>query len=108
MAHAPQLHDEIEHTACPVPRLWFLGHSSFVLKYLKAIIYIDPLLSNAPGRLIASPIAPADITHAGLILSTHAHPGHLDPATVPAMLAASPRAKLVIPKSVAEIGRAHV
>ncbi len=94
--------DEIESTSCPTPRIWWLGHSGFALKYLKAIVYIDPMLSAAvPGRLVEAPLAAADISHAGLILCTHAHPGHLDPGTVPAILAASRRAKLVIPMSVA-------
>ena len=41
------------------------------------------------------------MTHAGLVLCTHAHAGHLDPDTVPAILAASRRAKVVMPMSAA-------
>ena len=104
-----QLLDEIENAPCPAPRLWWLGHSGFALKYRNAILYIDPLLSGAPsghsGRLMAPPFAAEDVTHAGLILCTHAHPGHLDPDTLPAMLSGSRRAKLLIPMSVA--GHAH-
>ncbi len=37
-----------------------------------------------------------------MILCTHAHPTHMDPATLPAMLKASPRAQVVLPKSTAE------
>ncbi|MGA2590849.1 MAG: MBL fold metallo-hydrolase [Bryobacteraceae bacterium] len=97
-----QLLDEIENTPCPAPRLWWLGHSGFALKYRQAIIYVDPLLSaDCPNRLVAPPFAGAEVTHAGLVLCTHAHAGHLDPGTAAAILAASRRAKVVIPMSVA-------
>jgi L-ascorbate metabolism protein UlaG (beta-lactamase superfamily) len=95
-----QLLDDIANTPCPTPRLWWLGHSGFALKYRQAILYLDPLLSSTrPGRLVAPPFAGSDVTHAGLVLCTHAHAGHLDPDAVPAILAASPRAKVVLPMS---------
>jgi L-ascorbate metabolism protein UlaG (beta-lactamase superfamily) len=37
-----------------------------------------------------------------MILASHAHPGHLDGASVVAMLEESPRAKLVLPRSAQE------
>jgi hypothetical protein len=60
---------------------------------------VDPLLSAARmDRLVAPPFAGADVAHAGLglMLCTHAHAGHLDPGTVPAILAASRRSKVVV------------
>ena len=97
-----QLLDEIEGAPCPTPRIWWLGHSGFALKYRNAIVYIDPLLSaSLPGRLVSPPFAGKDVMHAGLVLSTHAHPGHLDAETAPAILHASRRAKLVLPMSAA-------
>lgn len=98
--------DQIESTPCPTPTLWWLGHSGFVMKYRRSILYVDPYLSDSPARLTAAPLAPADITHAGLVLATHAHPGHLDPGTVPAILGASPRAKLVLPIAAADTASA--
>jgi L-ascorbate 6-phosphate lactonase len=102
--------DEIQDSACATPAIWWLGHSGFVLKHRQAIIYIDPYLSDSLGpqepRLTEAPLEPGEIAHAGLVLATHAHPDHLDPGTVPAILAASRRAKLVIPKSAAEAARA--
>jgi L-ascorbate metabolism protein UlaG (beta-lactamase superfamily) len=62
---------------------------------------VDPYLSF-PG----APVQASDIRHADMILATHAHPGHLDPATVIPMLEGSKRAKLVLPKSAAEQARA--
>ena len=96
-----ELLDEIESADCPAPRLWWLGHSGFALKYRQAIVYVDPLLGGRENRLVAPPISGQDVRHAGLILCTHAHAGHLDPGTVPAMLAESRRAKVVMPMSAA-------
>ena len=96
--------EEIEQAECPSPRLWWLGQCGFAVKYYGIIFYIDPLLSNRPGRLMASPLPPAGVRHADLILCTHGHPSHLDPGSLPYMMAASGGARLVIPKSIA--GRA--
>jgi L-ascorbate 6-phosphate lactonase len=87
-----ELGEEIETSVCGLPTLWWLGHGGFVLKYRDAILYLDPVLSQ-----------PGDVTHAGLIFCTHRE--LLDAATIPPMLAASPRARLIIPKSLA--GHAH-
>lgn len=96
--------EEIEGTESQTPCLWWLGQCGFVVKYYDIIFYIDPLLSNRPGRLMASPLPPAGVRHADLILCTHGHSSHMDPGSLPYMMAASPRARLVIPKSIA--GRA--
>jgi len=97
-----ELLEEIAEIPCETPRLWWLGHAGFALKFRQAIIYVDPLLSaSCTDRLVAPPFTGAEVAHAGLVLCTHAHAGHLDPGTVPAMLAASRRAKVVMPMSVA-------
>jgi L-ascorbate metabolism protein UlaG (beta-lactamase superfamily) len=90
-----ELAAQIATAQCSSPTLWWLGNSGFALKYRTAILYIDPDLSTAD-----SPLRAADASHAGLILCTHS--GRVTMDTVPAMLAASPRAKLVIPKSGAD------
>ena len=108
---------EIEERPAPAPVLWWLGHCGFVIKYESSIIYVDPYLSNSQEeryrrsgpphpRLTAAPLHPAMVRHASLVLATHAHQAHLDPGTAPAILAASPRARLVLPRSAA--GRAHM
>jgi L-ascorbate metabolism protein UlaG (beta-lactamase superfamily) len=104
----PELRDEIESAVCPAPTLWWLGHSGFVLKYRNSIIYVDPYLSDSLGahgrpRRQSTPLDPSTVGHAGLVLCTHPHPGHLDSETLSAVLEASPRARLVIPKTTAEI-----
>jgi L-ascorbate 6-phosphate lactonase len=96
---------EINEARCPAPRLWWLGQSGFVVKYSDIIFYLDPFLSPVEGRLTASPLDPRLVNHADLILCSHRHTTHLDPGAIPYMLAASPRARLVLPKSIA--GRAN-
>ncbi len=111
-----ELIEEIETTPCRTPALWWLGQSGFVVKYHEIIFYIDPYLSDwlatgdGPGggprrRRIDSPLRPGEIRHADLILCTHRHAGHMDPGSLPRMLAASPQGKLVLPKSAAEYAR---
>ncbi len=87
---------EIESEPAATPTIWWLGHAGFALKFQKSTLYVDPMLSGDDA-----PFRGEDITSAGLVLATHADPEHLDPLTVRAILAASPRSKLLIPKSVA-------
>jgi L-ascorbate metabolism protein UlaG (beta-lactamase superfamily) len=61
------------------------------------IFYIDPRLRRGEAVL-----DPASITHADLVLATHKHESHLDAETLPALMEASRRAKLVLPKSAVE------
>ena len=95
---------EMAKTNEATPALWWLGHAGFAVKHQGIVFYIDPCLSNPPGRkrTVAPPLAPAEATNADLILCTHTHPSHMDPGTMPAMLKASPRAKVVLPKSAAD------
>ncbi|HEV8037571.1 MAG TPA: MBL fold metallo-hydrolase [Bryobacteraceae bacterium] len=99
-----ELLDEIEKTGGDSPALWWLGHSGFALKYRSLLFYVDPCLSTPPGRTRVSepPLTPEQAVNADLILCTHAHPSHMDPGTLPAMLKASPRVRVVLPKSTAE------
>ena len=108
-----RLLDEIDQAVCASPMLWWLGQSGFAIKHRERIVYIDPYLSesltrkyndtNKPHiRMTECPLNPAEIAHADLILSTHKHSDHLDPGTIPALLGASPRASLVLPRSLAD------
>ena len=96
--------DEIDQTTGDSPALWWLGRSGFVVKCEGMVFYVDPCLSTPTGRerIAESPLAPEQAVNADLILCTHAHPSHMDPGTLPAMLKASPRARVVLPKSAAD------
>jgi L-ascorbate 6-phosphate lactonase len=110
------LQRQIENDPAPTPTFWWLGHCGFVLKYRDTILYVDPYLSDSQrdrfqrsayphDRLMASPLDPRRVTHADLVLATHAHGAHLDFGTLPYLMDASPQAKLVLPQ--AAMGRAH-
>ena len=100
----PDLIREIDETITATPTLWWLGHSGFIVRFANITFYVDPCFSDLPGkaRRCASPLDASQVRHADLILATHAHPGHLDPAAVLPMLEASPRAKLVVPRGAQE------
>jgi L-ascorbate 6-phosphate lactonase len=83
---------EIDRTITATPTLWWLGQGGFILRFANITFYIDPCLSGPPA-----PLDPTQIRHADMILSTHL--GHLDAPATSAMLEASKRAKLVLPKS---------
>ena len=92
-----ELIQEIDQTITPAPTLWWLGHGGFIFRFATITFYIDPFFSTP-----AAPLRGADVHHADLILATSAS---IDAPTLTAILEASKRAKLVLPKSAAE--RAH-
>ena len=103
----PDLIAEIDQTIAVTPTLWWLGHAGFVMKFAHITFYIDPCLSDPPGRTrrTAAPLAAHQIRHADMIFTTHGHPGHLDTASVATMLALSKVAKVALPRS--EVESAH-
>ncbi|MFN7924123.1 MAG: MBL fold metallo-hydrolase [Bryobacteraceae bacterium] len=103
--HGDRLLREIEQADSWAPTLWWLGHAGFALKYHAMTFYLDPHLSVGDGRMMEPPLDPSRITHAHMVLTSHAHSGHMDPGTLTALLAASARAKVVLPKSAAEHAR---
>ena len=100
----PNLLEEIENTqAFDSPALWWLGHSGFILKYQDIVFYVDPCLSEPRGRkrTLEPPLRGEQVINADMILCTHKHDGHMDTGALPAMIAASPRCRVVLPKSAA-------
>ena len=113
-----ELADEIRATRLRPGTLavWWLGQSGFVIKAPSGTLVIDPYLSehltrkyqgtDRPHvRMTACPLSGADLTGVDLVLSSHRHSDHLDPGTLPGLLAASPGAVLALP--VAIIGHAE-
>lgn len=106
------LASEIEGTT-PQPgtlAVWWLGQSGFVVKSRFGTLVIDPYLSDSLTlkyagterphvRMTANPIAPAELTGVDLVLASHKHTDHMDPATLVPLLGANPRAELGVPES---------
>ena len=82
--------------------LWWLGQQSFVVKLGQAVVFLDPFLSNLAGRLVAPLLAPGEIHNADFILGSHDHTDHIDRAVWPALAAASPQARFVVPELLRE------
>src|ERR1700691_4260121 len=75
----------IDQTITATPSLWWLGQAGFVVRFASITFYVDPCFTELP-------LAPADVTHADMILATSAE--QVD-ASIAAMLEASKRAKLI-------------
>jgi L-ascorbate metabolism protein UlaG (beta-lactamase superfamily) len=89
--------------------IW-LGQAGFVLDGGMRRVVIDPYLSDSLAqkyagtafphdRMMPVPIAPGDIEHVDLVLTTHAHTDHMDPGTLAALMSANPGAILIAPKA---------
>lgn len=77
--------------------LWWLGQAGFVLRSSNTTVYLDPFLSERPGRLIPPLFAAESGPPADLVLCTHEHWDHLDPDALRGLALASPRARFVVP-----------
>ncbi|MDX9981542.1 MAG: MBL fold metallo-hydrolase [Lentisphaeria bacterium] len=81
---------------------WWLGQHSFIAKFGGRVVYFDPYLNPSPKRNTPSLLRPEEVTGADLVLGTHDHSDHIDRPSLPALLAASPQATLVVPDLVRE------
>jgi L-ascorbate metabolism protein UlaG (beta-lactamase superfamily) len=103
-------------TAQPGPGevlIWWLGQSGFAIKTVSALFYLDLYLSehltakyegtDKPHiRMTAAPLRVNEITGARWVFASHKHSDHLDPGTLPALFAASPEARLVLPAAIVD------
>lgn len=103
---------EIQQTVTEPHQLavWWLGQSGYAFKWQDRILYVDLYLSehltakyvdtDKPHvRMTEAPLRGGQITGAELVLASHKHSDHLDPGTLPDLFAASPDAKLLLPRS---------
>jgi len=86
--------------ACGGCAFWWLGQMGFVVKLGRTVLYLDAYLSDNPRRRVPPILKPEEATHAEFILGTHDHSDHIDRKSWPAMAAASPDARFVVPRSV--------
>ena len=107
------LSEELTSTPSQDLAIYWLGQAGFVIDLAGARIVIDPYLSDSLAekyrgsarrhvRMMPAPIAPGDIRGVNLVLCTHAHTDHMDPATLKPLLAANPKAKLIVPRAALE------
>lgn len=68
-------------------QLTHLGHSAVLVETSSARVLIDPGNFSSQWH---------DLTDLDVILVTHLHPDHIDPAQVPALIAANPGARVLV------------
>jgi len=100
MKRGKELIDDIN--ACRPARqeaaFWWIGQHSFIVKLGDTVCYIDPFLSDLPGRQVPPLLKPSEVTNATLVLGTHDHGDHIDHGALPGILQVSPNATLIIPQ----------
>ena len=84
---------------------WWLGGAGFIFKTSHGTqLFIDPYLSDIvneifnQGRAFPPPLT-AEQSRPDVLLCTHWHEDHLDPASVPIMARKNPQASLLMPPS---------
>lgn len=94
---------------------WWLGQAGFLIEMGGLRIVIDAYLSDSLAekyrgkkfphrRMTNAPIAANDLKNIDWLLCTHGHTDHMDPGTIPPLIAANPQIRVVVPRS--EIDRA--
>jgi L-ascorbate metabolism protein UlaG (beta-lactamase superfamily) len=82
--------------------LTWLGQAGFLLRSAAATVLIDACLTAYDGRRYPPPVDPATLSDVDIVLCTHEHWDHLDGPTVAAVAAASPGARVVVPRPVVD------
>jgi hypothetical protein len=83
--------------------LCWLGQASYALRTPEGTVLIDPFLSPHPDRLFPPPFLAEDAHGVDLVLCTHDHIDHLDRDALPAVAAASPDARFVVPTPIVDV-----
>jgi L-ascorbate metabolism protein UlaG (beta-lactamase superfamily) len=90
--------------------LAWLGQAGFALKSQRALVLIDPYLSDHLGakyrgtklpheRMMAAPIGANELGRVDAVLCTHRHGDHMDPGTLPVVARENPRCRFVVPRA---------
>ena len=98
-------------TAQQCARLEHLGQTGLRVDIGELTVLVDPYLSNSVQELdsadlvrqVPIPYQPEELTMVDWVLITHDHMDHCDPHTLPALAAASPRARFVGPLAVRKL-----
>ena len=104
--------DQIQATR-PEPgqlALWWLGQSGLLVKSQRAVVLLDPYLSESltakykgtgkeHTRMTRCPVRPDLLSMLDVVCCSHKHSDHMDPGTLPGLMVASAGARLIVPTS---------
>lgn len=90
--------------------IYWLGQAGFVIEFSGCRMLIDPYLSNSLAdkyrgtkfphvRMMDAPILPDELDRLDLVLCTHRHTDHMDPATLQALASRFPNVRFVVPRA---------
>ena len=93
--------------------IWWLGQSGYAIRTASALFYVDLYLSEhltakyahtakPHVRMTHAPLRWADLPAARWLFSSHKHSDHLDPGTLPNLLAAHPDSRLILPAAIVD------
>lgn len=91
---------EMNDFAPPRPGVafWWLGQHSFALRTRTRALWLDPFLSDLPGRRHPPLVRPDEVTDADFVFGSHDHADHIDRPAWPVLAEASPEARFVVPE----------
>lgn len=96
--------------------IWWFGQSGYAIKTASTLICVDLYLSehlthkyartDKPHiRMTRAPVRGGDLRGVRWVFASHKHSDHLDPETLPALLAANPEARLILPLALVDHAR---
>lgn len=99
---------ETEHPEPHQATIWWLGQSGYAIKTSNVLFYVDLYLSehlttkyantDKPHiRMTRAPFRGENLHTGRYVFASHRHSDHLDPGTMPALFAANPEIKLILP-----------
>ena len=83
--------------------LWWLGQAGFLYKSAGVTALLDPFLAPHEGRRFETMLKPEEAAGVDLILCSHEHIDHFDGESMPALAAASPGARIVVPTPIVKM-----
>ena len=104
MRDDPGYAQRIAATRPPAGAVWlyWIGQAGFVIRGSTTTLVIDPYLVDRPDRTAPPPLTPGDLGFIDAVLATHEHRDHLDLANLPAIAAAAPATRFVVPEPLVE------
>lgn len=104
------LADDLAAPGRPGVAFWWLGQAGFAFRSGALLLMVDPYLSDslaakyrgrplAHERLMPPPIPPKAVRGLDWCLCSHAHSDHMDPGTLPVLVANNPSCRFVVPRT---------